>query len=175
MTPPIARTSAEAHLYLDLIPCDTCGQRGFSTYSAVVEVDGVLCSRYAGPCGHCGAAREFLFRLPAQVMLPLGRDPVFGGPEPSMLLDPGQWLAVADAAASEDPATGRVEPADLRYAAAALDEVVKFIPAGATQVPPQAVVSADGMEVYAQEPGRFARDRLAAVAQVYRDLAERAG
>jgi hypothetical protein len=166
MRPPLARTNAEAHLYMDLRPCDACGHRGFTGDSAMVFVDGELCSRYTGVCPRCGTERAFTFRLPEEIRLPLERDIVFGGPEPSELLDPGEWLTVADLAA------GRPDPddEDLALAAAAIDEVLKFVPAGAEEVPPQALRTEDGREVYEREPGRFRRVRLEAVASTYRDL-----
>jgi hypothetical protein len=166
MRPPLARTNAEAHLYMDLRPCDACGHRGFSGDSAMVFVDGELCSRYSGACPRCGTERKFTFRVPEEVRLPLERDIVFGGPEPSELLDAGEWLTVADLAA------GRPEPddADLALAAAAIDEALKFIPEGADEVPPETLRTEDGREVYEREPGRFRRARLAAVASTYRDI-----
>jgi hypothetical protein len=158
---------------MDLQPCETCGQHGFSGQSAVVLVDGQLCSRYTGDCARCGSRRQFLFSLPEEIRLPVERDIVFGGPEPSELLDPGEWLLVADraasAASSGDPQSDRE---DVALAAAAMDEVLKFVPDGADEVPVEAFRSATGQEMYAQEPGRFRRNRLAAVASTYRGLVD---
>jgi hypothetical protein len=164
--PPLARTPAEAHLYMDIRPCETCGERGFSGASAVVYVDGELCSQYTGTCPRCGGDRRFVFRLPDEPWLPLERDVAFGGPAPSELLDAGEWLIVADLA------SGRPQPddADLALAAAAIDEVLKFIPDGADAVPPEAIHTEDGRQAYEREPGRFRRTRLAAVAATYREL-----
>jgi hypothetical protein len=158
---------------MDLQPCDTCGEHGFSGESAVVLVEGQLCSRYTGDCGRCGTRRQFLFRLPTEIRLPVERDIVFGGPDPSELLDPGEWLQVADRAASM-PASGdaAADREDVALAAAAVDEVLKFIPEGAEEVPAEAFRSATGREMYAQEPGRFRRARLAAVAATYRRLVD---
>jgi hypothetical protein len=159
---------------MDLQPCDNCGEHGFTGDSAVVLVEGTLCSRYTGDCGRCGNRRQFLFRLPAEIMLPVERDVVFGGADASELLDPGEWLTVADRAASL-PATGNadLDREDVALAASAIDEVLKFIPEGAEDVPVGAFRSTTGQRLYAQEPGRFRRDRLAAVAATYRGLAER--
>jgi hypothetical protein len=153
---------------MDLQPCDGCGERGFSGRSAVVIVDGVLCSRYTGSCRRCGLPREFTFRLPDEISLPVGPDVSFGGPEPSELLDPGEWLMVADLAAK-----GAADASDLRLAAAATDEAIKFIPETADRVPPEAIRSVDGQRIYAEDPGRFLRRRLEAVAATYRELASR--
>jgi hypothetical protein len=146
---------------MDLQPCDTCGEHGFSGESAVVLVEGQLCSRYTGDCGRCGTRRQFLFRLPTEIRLPVERDIVFGGPDPSELLDPGEWLQVADRAASM-PASGdaAADREDVALAAAAVDEVLKFIPEGADVVPAGAFTSATGRRFYERDPGQFGRDRL---------------
>jgi len=94
----IARTTAEAMLYLDLTACPDCGSDD-AVWQRAID-DGAL--RYVGACAHCGAEREYLFSPPYQGLL----DDVatFGGPEPSELVDAGQWLAIADAIAGEVPA-----------------------------------------------------------------------
>lgn len=163
---PLARTNAEAHLYMDLRPCDACGHRGFAGHSAMVFVDGELCSNYNGSCPRCGLDRAFTFRLPEEIRLPLERDVVFGDDEPSELLDAGEWLTVADLAAGRPDA----DDEDLALAASAIDEVLKFIPEGAEAVPPESLRTEDGREVYEREPGRFRRNRLEAVATTYRRL-----
>src|SRR5688500_13011920 len=98
MVLPVARTNAEAHLYMDLHPC-ACGEIRFPrTSSVVTSPDGVLASRYAGTCPQDGTEREFLFRLPERVLAPpLDGAVMYGGSEPSELIDPGEWLSVADA------------------------------------------------------------------------------
>lgn len=148
---------------MDFRPCEGCGERGFSGRSALVLVEGELCSQYTGACRRCGLPREFTFRVPEEVRPRLERDVTFGGPEPSELLDPGEWLLVADLTAA-----GGADDSDLMVAAAAVDEALKFIPEGADQVPPEAIRSSEGRQVYAQDPGRFSRRRLAAVAATYR-------
>lgn len=168
MPPPLARTVAEAHLYMDFKPCEACGERGFSGRGGMVLVDGELCSRYAGGCRRCRLPREFTFRVPREVRLDLtlGQEVTFGGTEPSELLDPGQWLLVADLTAR-----GAQDDSDLMAAAAAVDEVLKFIPAGAESVPQEMIRSQDGLQMYASDPGRFDRRRLDVVAATYREHA----
>jgi hypothetical protein len=173
----LARTNAEAHLYMDLHPCP-CGEVVFDRQSAVVEAQGDLATHYAGPCSRCGTQREFLFRLPAEVLVPAVGQVQFGGAEPSELLDPGEWLWVSDAYASRGPAdvTGlgageREDSAhDLATAVAAIDEALKFVPAGAEAVPESAFWSERGRAVRAEEPGRFRVSRLEAVRGAYRQL-----
>jgi hypothetical protein len=95
VTPPVARTSLEAHLYMDLRPCG-CGVGRFGRASSVVELpDGQLASRYAGDCAGCGSSREFVFRLPAEILSLAVGEIRFGGTEPSELLDSGP-VRVAD-------------------------------------------------------------------------------
>ncbi|TCB90683.1 hypothetical protein E0H26_26700 [Micromonospora zingiberis] len=174
MNPPLSRTNAEAHLYLDLHAC-SCGSTRFPRHSAVVALaDGDLASRYTGACEGCGEEREFLFRLPPT---PDGTGGGFryGGDEPSQLLDPGEWLLVSDAYAGSVPTesggeAGQQAQAALARAVAALDEVVKFIPAGADTVPAGAFLSDRGRQLHQREPGRFRRDRLAAVRAAYAGL-----
>lgn len=164
MTRLYARTNAEAHLYMDLRPC-SCGAPDFDRKSTVITDGGVLCSRYAGPCRSCGAAREFVFELPDPIR-PIRDEIELGGSDPSRLLDAGEWLAVADAHARRQPGTRR----DLDTARAAIEEVLKLVPAGAERVPDDAFTTAHGRAVRDAEPGRFRRVRLEAVLGAYRDL-----
>lgn len=168
----VARTRDEAHLYLDLHPCE-CGSVETTWENGLVAVDGGLASRYWGACDDCGRRREYLFGLPERPVMPSGY-PTFGGEEPSQLLDAGEWLWVADLSAGNVP----VDDADearrtLAVATAAVEEVVKFIPPGADEVPDEAFWSQRGREMRAAEPGRFQLDRLLIVRDSYRDLAAR--
>ena len=95
-TLPLARTNAEARLYLTLQPCPTCGAARCRFRSAVVTIDGELASRYTGECPSCGAAREYEFRLPADILPPPAESVRFGLDNPSELLDPGVWLWYSD-------------------------------------------------------------------------------
>ncbi|ASW58066.1 hypothetical protein [Plantactinospora sp. KBS50] len=183
MVPPLARTSAEAHLYMDLHPCQ-CGAGGFARDSAVIALaDGDLASRYTGDCGGCGRPREFLFRLPAETMIPAAGRFSYGDTRASELLDPGEWLWVADAYAGTAPADPADLPAEQRVragaalhrAAAAVDEVLKFVPAGADEAPTAAVTSERGRSAVGRQPGRLRRNRLVALRDAYAALADRFG
>lgn len=167
---------------MELSPCESCGETEFAPDHGVIEVDGDLASRYNGACPRCGTSREFVFRLPEEVLFPDEEEPRFGDERPSELIDAGQWLWLADLLASGTAA----EPApeltaeqrhqtrtDLLTAAAATAEAGKFVPAGAEAVPPDALWSDTGRAVYQREPGRFHRRRLDVVRQTYRDLAQR--
>jgi hypothetical protein len=165
----LARTNAEAHLFMDLRPC-ACGESRFERNSSVAVIEGVLASRYTGRCAGCGLDRLFEFLVPEEIQ-PLPQTGVrFGGPEPSQLLDPGEWLRVAAACAGHVPA-GAPRDDDARYAlataVAAIEEVIKFVPAGADEVPETAFRTQMGREVWEREPGRFRAVRLEAVRSAY--------
>jgi hypothetical protein len=172
----LERSVEEAHLYMAMHPCQVCGESEFECRSGVVMAEGDLASRYEGACAGCGAARQFEFRLPDTVSLP-ARQLAFGGPEPSELLDAGEWLWVAgNFAAVEplgDPAVLAGEElaaarADLAGAVAAVDEVLKFLPDGADEPAETAFWSERGQQVRAERPDDFHRDRLEARRDGYR-------
>ena len=180
----LARTNAEAHLYMELSQCENCGEREFEPASSVVFVDGDLASRYTGECPRCGIHREFVFRIPEEIIIPDPEEPVFGDDRPSQLIDAGEWMWVADLIARSAPA----EPEDgmsdddrrqariaLRTAGAAVGEAAKFVPPGADAVPSDAVWSDRGRAVFQEEPGRFGVRRLGVVQGTYRRLADRFG
>jgi hypothetical protein len=171
----LARSRDEALLYLDLTPCERCGSIDVDWDTAVVAADGGLARSYHGTCQGCGLAREYLFALPEPGSVPLaGEQVIFGGERPSELLDAGEWLWVADLAASDVPVDDPEEARrTLSTAVAAVGEVLKFVPDGAAQPPDAAFWSERGQRVRAAEPGRFDRERLAVVRDTYRDqLAE---
>ncbi|MCW6010086.1 hypothetical protein K1W54_36905 [Micromonospora sp. CPCC 205371] len=166
----LERSVEEAHLYMAMHPCQVCGESEFECRSAVVMAGGDLASRYEGACAGCGAAREFEFRLPDAVSLP-ARRLAFGGPEPSELLDAGEWLWVAGNFAAIEPLGDLAEltgealaaaRADLAGAIAAVDEVLKFLPAAAEEPPDEAFWSERGKRVRAERPAELRRERLAA-------------
>ncbi len=173
---PLARTNAEAHIYMDMHPCE-CGNGNFERNSSVIEADGDLASRYAGPCSGCDRMREFVFAIPEHVGLPAPGSVVFGDGSPSELLDPGEWLFVADRYARVAPGQAPTKAEEARIArqqvataAAAMDEVLAFIPPGEDMVPYEALRTERGLAVYDAEPGRFYRDRLKIVRDTYRQI-----
>lgn len=175
-TLPLARTNAEAHIYMDMHPC-VCGESSFARDSAVIEAAGDLASRYEGSCPGCGALRQFVFRVPEEVILPRPGAVVFGAGGSSELLDAGEWLFVAGRYARIAPAkvvpgteAARVARQQLATAAAAMDEVLAFIPKGANAVPYKSLRSKRGRAVYKEQPGRFRRERLEVVRDTYRRI-----
>jgi hypothetical protein len=178
----LARTNKEAHVHMELNPC-RCGDPTRPTGSAVFNLDGVLASHYSGTCPTCGTAREFLFRLPEEVVVVPPGTVAFGDGAPSELVDPGEWLLVSDryaAAVPSDPAwldgdaRGRARRS-LQHAVAALDEVLAFLPDGADAVPVDAFRTERGRKMWATEPGRFSRLRLGAVRGAYGEMLEELG
>jgi hypothetical protein len=184
-TPPLARSGAEARVYLASQPCEGCGSTAFDPEAAVLEEGGVLVSVYQGGCPGCGRPRQFTFRLPDGpdgLLFPDPDEPGFGaGDRPSELLDPGEWQWLADAVGRSCPAVQdgldadqrRTARVDLRTAAAAVTEVLKFFPVGAEALGPDAFWSERGREVYRHEPGRFRRGRLEVARDTYRGIADR--
>jgi hypothetical protein len=166
----VARTRDEALLYLELNPCEDCGSSAARWEQGLTVADGELATGYVGICPGCGIEREFLFGLPERETA-AGSFPTFGGPEPSELVDAGQWLQVADDAAGDVPVDDQAEAARLlAIARAAVEEVVKFIPQGRDAVPDEAFWTEDGLRVRDTEPGRFRLERLLVVRDTYRDL-----
>ena len=182
MTVGPARTNTEAHLYMELHPCPVCGEGVFDSDSSVITTPaGTLASRYTGVCPGCGTEREFEFDLPETQLYAPADGIRFGGDQPSQIVDAGEWLFVADLVikgvqAAPDPGMSPAERAsakrDMDLAVAALDEVLKFIPARADSPPPTAFWTDRGRAILATEPGRFRRDRLTAVREEYRRIAD---
>lgn len=160
----LARTPDEAHVYMDLHPCE-CGDVAFERRSSVAAEGDDLVRVYRGQCERCGKAREFRFRLPEH---PLASGGVlsFGDAQPSELLDPGEWMALADAHATRAPATRR----DVEMAVAAVEEILKFGSPSDEHIPEAAFTSERGRAVREAEPGRFRRARLEAVLATYRSI-----
>ena len=163
MTRRYARSSAEAHLYMDRQPC-ACGETAFERHAAVISDGDALCSRYAGTCQRCGVPRTFVFEL-SDMVQPVSARLSYGGDEPSRLLDPAEWLEVADEHAARTPATSR----DRAIARAAREEVLKFLPPGADRIPDDAFFTDRGRAMLSAAPDRFARDQLEAQLATDRD------
>lgn len=149
---------------MDLRPCD-CGEVQFERRSSLVASDDNLIRIYRGTCPRCGKAREFRFRLPEHP-LASGGEPAFGDERPSELLDPGEWMLVAEQHAQRTPATRR----DVGIARAAMFEILKFMAPGDDEVPEQAFTSERGRALRDREAGRFRRARLEAVLATYDQL-----
>jgi hypothetical protein len=172
--PRLARTPTEAGLYMDLHRCPCGGPPGVRSH-AVVQDGAELLSRYTEPCPRCGTPRQFTFRLPELEDLPTG--PVgYGRGRPSELIDAGEWYWFSDRCASavaaepEDEAAVAATRRALGLAVEALEQVLLFLPADASEPPDTAFWSEQGCSVRAAEPGRFDRERIEAVRATYQRL-----
>ncbi|MET7426484.1 hypothetical protein [Dactylosporangium sp. NPDC005555] len=171
----LSGSTEESHLYMDLQPRPGCGFDGFEWDSHSTQVRGEdPVSVCQGSCPDCGTAREFEFVRIGQEPPP----PALGGPEPSRLIDPGQFLSLAREAAALVPASPALCPPDqiadareaIAVAVAAMDEVGKFVPAGADAVPVEAFTSEAGRALYGADPTQFRRRRVDAVTASYREV-----
>lgn len=170
-----ARTRDEAHLYMSLVAC-RCGNSEFEPETDVLSLRPRVLS-FSAACPQCGRSREFVFELPDPPAASApgaddgdgGEQPFGAGPEPSTLVDAGQWLVLSELLsenvreltarplAPEEIAAGY----DLvRMAAAAVDEVLKFVPPGSDAVPDDVFWTDQGLAVQDAQPALFRRDRL---------------
>ncbi|MFD7159919.1 hypothetical protein ACFV9C_35355 [Kribbella sp. NPDC059898] len=170
----VVRTRDEAHLYLELHSCPDCGTDEAPWQQALVDVDGELSISYSAVCPGCGAEREYLFGVPDRET-PVRGWPTFGGPEPSDVIDAGQWLEVAERLVAAVP-TDRTEAGRaLAIARAAVAEVIKFVPEGLDAVPDEEFWTVEGRANRETDPGRFRLQRLLLTRDRYAELAEQLG
>jgi hypothetical protein len=157
-----ARSIQEARLYVDLHPCGCGTTSGFEPGFALEERDGQQLAVYTGRCPGCGHERRFEFTMQPPVV------DGYGGPEPSRIVDPGEFLWVSDNATDRalsltdltDGPDRQAARTSFDIAVAALDEVLKFVGAGAAEVPADQIRSELGRTVYDANSDRFQVDRL---------------
>jgi hypothetical protein len=141
-----------------------------------------------GDCPVCGDRRLYQFTVPDRPARrpsgPMGYGLHYEGDGPSVLFDPGQFLALgllfgrlADQAVAEQPADFWREA--LRWeaafelfagAVAGYDEALLFVPPGADRVPAERIRTAAGRLLLHESPDAYRRDRIA----VQRDERQRA-
>ncbi|CAL9674897.1 hypothetical protein SUDANB176_07694 (plasmid) [Streptomyces sp. enrichment culture] len=137
--------------------------------------DVVLVSVYEGVCPQCGRTRSFEFTM-SEGLPPA--PPAFGGPEPSRIIDPGEFLWISDRMSTESGLrmlnTPLAQHREVRpaaaYAIAALEEVAKFLPEGADRIPEDRFTSERGREMYEQDPTRFTRKEITAALELKRRI-----
>ncbi|UUU23823.1 hypothetical protein [Streptomyces sp. DSM 40750] len=169
-----ARSSAEAHLYMDLHRCE-CGSGDFDRQHRLELHGDVLVAVYEGACGQCGRTRRFEFRMKEEIPPP---PPAFGGAEASQIIDPGEFEEVAGRLAESTGIqllnTPEAEHHKLRgaiaYTVAAYEEMLKFLPPGEDVIPASAFTSEVGKARYRRDPGNYARDILEMNVRVARDV-----
>ena len=182
---PVARSVVEEHLCLLLQACARCGATGLQAPEGTpLVVDGTLVRRYQAQCPECGTGREFTFGMSDRPVVDADDEhPRFGDDQPSELIDPGEWLWFADRMAAGvpadpaglGPAERRDAAVDLRTAAEAVGEALKFGSDELGAVPYEACRSERGRSEYAADPGQFSLVRLRLARDTYRELAERFG
>ncbi|GAA2867304.1 hypothetical protein Acy02nite_10320 [Actinoplanes cyaneus] len=169
MTVPLARSSLEAHLFIDITPCD-CGESRLPRSSTTITLpDGTLGVRYSGVCPSCGRSRVFEFRLPEFEVEQQPDRVTYGSLVRSELIDAGQWVATAAryAALVPDPATGltgderRIARTRLNAAVSAVFEAERFLTDESDEMPESAFWSVQGRELFATARDQFHRDDLA--------------
>lgn len=170
MTLRLARTNDEAYLYIGGVPCEECGHVGVGDIvpSLFGERDGHRFRTFVTDCPECGTRREFAFRVPRVSDPPSPLGVRFGGSTPSELMDPGEWLVLADNIIASVPDDLSVltdaEREQLRdevdVARAAIEEVLKFIPPGRDAVPSVAFWTKTGRQKLMLSRRRFDRDEL---------------
>jgi hypothetical protein len=181
---PRPRSAAERRLYFDLRPCE-CGASSFTQDELTVVPNGAeYAMRYAGTCVYCGRARRFEVAL-SEELTPAEFVGWAPGNTPSQIFDAGQWLLLAHAfsgqavafANDDDFHSQRVwmtiisghAAQGVHYllirSAAAVDEVLKFLPPGADRVPDSAFWTDAGNVARRELPDRFTRAALEAERQ----------
>ncbi|MET9321370.1 hypothetical protein ABZX75_14465 [Streptomyces sp. NPDC003038] len=149
---------------MDLHPCE-CGSSDFERRHHLEQHGGDIAAVYEGACGQCGRDRVFTFVMAEEIPPP---PPAFGGPEPSQIIDPGEFSEVANRIArrsglamlNSPPSEHHKHRGATAYALAAVEEVLKFLPPGQDAIPASAFTSEVGKARYAKDPGKFRRDIL---------------
>ncbi len=149
---------------MDLHPCE-CGSADFDRQHRLEQHGDDLVTVYEGACQQCGRVRRFSFRLSEEIPPP---PPAFGGPRPSQIVAPDEFLDVAYRVSesagiqllnSPEPEHYKLRDA-VAYSVAAFEEILKFIPEGQDAVPESAFTTEPGRARYLRDPGKFARALL---------------
>ncbi|MFJ1808705.1 MULTISPECIES: hypothetical protein [unclassified Streptomyces] len=159
-----ARSSLEAHLYMDLHPCE-CGSPDFDRRHRLEQRGDDIVAVYEGACRECGRNRNFTFLMADEIPPP---PPAFGGAQPSTIIDPGEFAEVAHRVSrragldmlNSPESEHRTYRGAMAYALAAFEELLKFIPPGLDAIPAAAFTSEVGRARYEREPAKFDRDIL---------------
>jgi hypothetical protein len=173
------RSLAERRLYVDMHPC-VCGEirNTIEAGDATDLAPKVLLAKYVVSCDGCGRTRRIEFILPPDRDVSMSFTRWAADPSPSVLIDAGQWAVLADRFAAEAEAAESkkrrismllrgVHPGmaveQLRArSAAAVDEMLKFLPAGADRLPDDAFWTVEGIAQLQERPARFDRFALEA-------------
>jgi uncharacterized protein YjbI with pentapeptide repeats len=157
-----ARSIHEMHFAASLAPCPKCGTRigAEQLHFAVKDEAWAL----TGDCPRCGTPRAFTFRTYGDPLTaPTPRDEL-GGPQPSEIISPSRWIAEIDRLLPllrADPKQLGIDEWKANRDAnqrllVTLNELVKFVPAGATEIP-TALLDADEDADRGARPERYQR------------------
>ncbi|MFD9394406.1 hypothetical protein ACFWBB_27830 [Streptomyces sp. NPDC060000] len=159
---------------MDLHLCE-CGSPDFDRRHRLEQRGGDIVAVYEGACRECGRNRNFTFLMADEIPPP---PPAFGGPEPSEIIDPGEFAAVASDVSARAGLEMLNSPESehhkhrgaMAYAVAAIEEIQKFIPPGQEAVPASAFTSEVGRARYEKDPGKFRHDILAIELRLTRQI-----
>jgi hypothetical protein len=184
MPMPRARTIVEAHLYLDLLRAE--GALGAADpgdpdgWTELVEGEDGWTLRADGAGG---AFEPFGIEIAYRDLAEARRTGVRFGPRVSTLIDAVQWQDLGTEYAEQAIDAGlaaAVLPGDREQLAEAAQtwqfaidlagEALRFVPAGAAELPADAVWSARGLVRWRADPGRFGRAAVEHQLSTYRQL-----
>jgi hypothetical protein len=176
-----ARSHNEAMMFVLLRDCGACHSTNRDVTDDLDIRDGEAYAEYTAFCRECRNIDVYTFRLPDTDPQAGESGVVFGGAQPSGIIDPGEWLAFAHTTSVNGPVEpdGLAEPdrqeaaLAMEAAAAAVREVVKFIEPGQERLPRSALWSDKGRAEFDRDPWRFSRSRLAVIDKAYRESAGR--
>lgn len=160
-----ARSIHEMNFAASLEPCRTCGAR-IDPGRLSLAGDGDAWA-LSGDCPRCRTPRGFSFRTHGDPLAaPSARDEL-GGPKPSEIIKPSRWLAEIDRLliiVRPDPTQLGIVPwqtnrDDNTRLLICLNELLKFIPDGAAEIPLDAL-DPDEHADWVARPGHYQRARL---------------
>lgn len=165
--PLAAHSVAEAHLYLMATPCDACSKgplQADQPLAAALPADEPVLSLDVR-CGSCGRHRTYRFHIPPDATIAPNATlfEVNPTPEPSRILDVGQWLMLhllhVEAARQE---SNKQEARSMKLRAGqCLEEALKFYTGDDNDLPPaEAFFCEASRRRFREHPERFSRERI---------------
>src|SRR5687767_11755885 len=91
-----ARSHNEAMVYVVLRDCRACGEQIRDITDEIDVRDGDVVAEYTAVCQRCANTETYVFRLPEHDPQSGQEGVVYGGEQPSTIIDAGEWLMVAD-------------------------------------------------------------------------------
>ena len=169
------RSYVELRFVAELYQCACCGSREVAGMNNLYRSAG----RYfaIASCPHCRLSRKFSFRMRSSPPISSPERYELGGPEPSSVISPAQFIEELDRVGAEvvwapeslAPEAWRANIGALSRAATCIVELLKFIPDDAGSVPDSALDEAGRADALAR-PEKYQRAWLASERDRYRDL-----